>query len=147
MRIDAPVVAGGAELPEVVDAFCSTRLNRAVVVDEANRPIGVVSDAAVLRALGVAGSGVVGALMRNAGIANAPKATARDLMATPTYEVEPDATLSRVAQVMTEHRRKIVPVVDADRRLLGIIDRADLLRATQAALHNLTGTGPIDEDE
>lgn len=147
MRIDAPVVAGGAELPEVVDAVCSTRLNRAVVVDEANRPIGVVSDAAVLRALGVAGSGVVGALMRNAGIANAPKATARDLMATPTYEVEPDATLSRVAQVMTEQRRKIVPVVDADRRLLGIIDRADLLRATQAALHNLTGTGPIDEDE
>ena len=147
MRIDAPVVAGGAELPEVVDAVCSTRLNRAVVVDEANRPIGVVSDAVVLRALGAAGSGVVGALMRNAGIANAPKATARDLMATPTYEVEPDATLSRVAQVMTEHRRKIVPVVDADRRLLGIIDRADLLRATQAALHNLTGTGPIDEDE
>ena len=48
---------------------------------------------------------------------------------------------------MTEHRRKIVPVVDADGRLLGIIDRADLLRATQAALHNLTATGPAVEDE
>jgi CBS domain-containing protein len=48
---------------------------------------------------------------------------------------------------MTEHRREIVPVVDADGRPLGIIDRADLLRATLAPLHNLTITGQMDEDE
>jgi len=35
MRTDAPVVAVGASCPEVVDAVCSTRLNRAIVVDEA----------------------------------------------------------------------------------------------------------------
>lgn len=147
MRTDAPVVAADAELPQVVDVVCSTRLNRAVVVDEANRPIGVVSDAAVLRALGAAGSGVVGALMRGVGIASAPRVAARDLMATPTYAVEPGAALSQVARVMTEHRRKIVPVVDADGRLLGIIDRADLLRATHAALRDLASARATDEDE
>jgi CBS domain-containing protein len=146
MHADAPVVAADAQLPQVVDVVCSTRLNRAVVVDEGNRPIGMLTDAAVLRALGEAGRGVVGALMRGVGLSNAPKVSAQDLMVTPTYAVEPDAPLSSVARVMTEHRRKIVPVVDADGRLLGIIDRADLLRATHAALRNLAETA-TDADE
>jgi CBS domain-containing protein len=146
MRSDAPVVAAGAELPQVVDAVCSTRLNRAIVVDEAGRVVGVVSDAAVLRALGDAGGGVVGALMRGVGISNAPKAAARDLMTTPACSVEPDATLSQVARVMTENRRKIVPVVDGEGRLLGVIDRADLLHATRGALGELTDVS-ADEEE
>jgi len=147
MRTDAPVVAVGAELPEVVDAVCSTRLNRAIVVDEAKLVVGVLSDAAVLQALGSAGGGVVGALMRGVGISNAPKVAARDLMVTPTYALGPDAPLSEVARVMTQHHRKIVPIVDAAGRLLGIIDRADLLNATHGALLELASVGVVDEDE
>jgi CBS domain-containing protein len=146
MRSDAPVVSAAAELPQIVDAVCSTRLNRAIVVDEAGRAVGVVSDATVLKALGDAGGGVVGALMRGVGISNPPKVAARDLMTTPACSVEPDATLSQVARVMTEHRRKIVPVVDGDGRLLGVIDRADLLHATRGALGELTDAAG-DEDE
>jgi CBS-domain-containing membrane protein/PII-like signaling protein len=146
MRTDLPVVSADAGLPQVVDAVCSTRLNRAIVVDDAGRVVGVVSDAAVLRALGDAGGGLVGALMRGVGIADAPRATARDLMTTPAYSVEPDATLSEVARVMTEHGRKIVPVVDAEERLLGVIDRADLLHATHGALRDLTDMAADDED-
>ena len=147
MRTDAPVVSVGAELPQVVDAVCSTRLNRAIVVDEASRVVGVLSDAAVLQALGSAGGGVVGALMRGVGISNAPKVAAHDLMVTPTYAVGPNAPLSEVARVMTQHHRKIVPVVDAAERLLGIIDRADLLNATHGALLELASVGVVDEDE
>lgn len=147
MRTDAPVVPVSAELPEVVDAVCSTRLNRAIVVDEAGRVVGVLSDAAVLRALGSAGGGVVGALMRGVGISNAPKAAARDLMVTPTHAVGPGTALSEVARVMTEHHRKIVPVIDAAGRLLGIIDRADLLNATHGALLELASVAVVDEDE
>ena len=147
MRTQAPVVAISAELPEVVDAVCSTRLNRAIVVDEASRVVGVLRDAAVLRALGSAGGGVVGALMRGVGISNAPKVAASDLMVTPTCAVGPDTALSEVARVMTEHHRKIVPVVDASGRLLGIIDRADLLNATHGALLELASVAVVDEDE
>jgi len=105
----------------------------------------VLSDAAVLRALGSAGGGVVGALMRGVGISNAPQGGGSDLMVTPTCAVEPDAALSEVARVMTEHHRKIVPVVDAAGRLLGIIDRADLLNATHGALLELTAVAVVDE--
>jgi CBS domain-containing protein len=48
---------------------------------------------------------------------------------------------------MTERHRKIVPVVDAAGRLLGIIDRADLLNATHGALLELTAVAVVDEDE
>ncbi|HET7034143.1 MAG TPA: DUF190 domain-containing protein, partial [Thermomicrobiaceae bacterium] len=51
MTPEAPAVAADAGLPEVVEAVVSTRLNRAVVVDEARRPIGVVTDAELLRRL------------------------------------------------------------------------------------------------
>jgi CBS domain-containing protein len=85
--------------------------------------------------------------MRGVGLSNAPKVAARDLMVTPTCAVQPDSALSEVARVMTEHHRKIVPVVDAAGRLLGIIDRADLLNATHGALLELTAVAVVDEDE
>lgn len=147
MRPDAPVVPEDAELPEVVDAVCSTRLNRAIVVDRAGVVVGVVSDATVLAELGSAGSGVIGALMGRAAVRAGSGHTARDLMLTPSLVVGPDAPISEVARVMTEHRRKIVPVTDDSNRLLGIIDRADLLRATQAALAELTATAVVDEED
>ena len=147
MRTDAPVVEADADLPEVVDAVCSTRLNRAIVIDKDSRVVGVLSDAAVLRALGSAGGSVVGALMRGVGIADAPKVAARDLMTSHAHAVGPETALSQVARVMTEHRRKIVPVIDADGRLLGIIDRADLLHATHGALRELTAVAVVDDEE
>jgi CBS-domain-containing membrane protein len=51
--------------------------------------------------------------------------------------VDPDASIAEAARAMTEGRYKIVCVVDADRRLLGILDRADLLRAAQGVLSDL----------
>lgn len=147
MRSDAPVVDADAELPAIVDAVCSTRLNRAVVVDREKRVVGVVSDATVLRALGAAGGSLVGALMGRVRIGDGPKSTAREVMVAPSLSVEPDAPLSQVARIMTEHRRKIVPVTDTEGRLLGIIDRADLLLATQAALAELTDTATVDDED
>lgn len=150
MRVDVPVVGVEARLPEVVDVVCSTRLNRAVVVDGERRPVGIVSDAAVLRALGASSGGLVGALMGKVGLREGPDRTAGEIMVTPARVVATDAPLAEVALVMTEHGRKIVPVTEADGRLAGIIDRADLLRATNAALGALavpTGGVAPDEDD
>lgn len=148
MRTEVPKVQADATLDRVVDVVCSTRLNRAVVVDRENRVVGVISDAVVLRALGSASStNVVGALMRGAHLASPPTVVAHELMATPSYAVQPNTPLSAIARIMTEHRRKVVPVVDAEGRLLGVIDRADLLHATHGALRELTTIATLDEEE
>ncbi len=146
MRTDAPVVAATAPLREVVDVVASTRLNRAVVVDADRRVLGVISDADVLGSVeSSARPGVVGALMRVGGTA-AGKATAADVMHADAPVVEAGASLAEAAQLMVAHRRKILPVVDGERRLLGVIDRADLLHAASGVLGGTTGLDSEDDE-
>ena len=137
MRADAAVVRADANLDEVVDAVASTRLNRVVVVDPDGRVVGVISDADVLRSVEPAARpGVVGALMRVGGAASG-SATAADLMHADAPIVTRSTTLAEAAQAMVAHGRKVLPVVDDSGRLLGIVDRADLLRAASGALADL----------
>lgn len=146
MRTDGPVVASTAPLREVVDVVASTRLNRAVVVDADRRVVGVISDADVLGSVeSSARPGVVGALMRVGGTA-AGKATAADVMHADAPVVEAGTSLAEAAQLMVAHRRKILPVVDGERRLLGVIDRADLLHAASGVLAGTTGLDSEDDE-
>ena len=150
MRTDAPVVAVDAPLAEVVAAVASTRLNRAVVVDAGGRVVGIVSDAGVLRSVEAgARPGVVGALMRVGGRAHG-SATAGDVMYRNVPVVAAHATLAEAAEEIVARHRKILPVVDADGRLLGILDRADLLHAAWGelgALPRADAGDPDDEDD
>jgi len=137
MRTDAPVVAATAPIDEVVDAVASTRLNRVIVVDAERRVAGVISDADVLRSVEPAArSGVVGALMRAGGAASGA-ATAADLVHADAPVVRATTTLAEAAEAMVARGRKVLPVVDDDGRLLGIVDRADLLHAASGALDDL----------
>ncbi len=150
MRPDAPVVASDADLSAVLDAVTSTRLNQAIVVDAERRVLGVVTDADVLRSVDPeASSGVVGALMRGAGRAPGGGTTAGSLAGRAGLTLLPGTTIAEAARRMTEARVKVACVVDVEGRLLGVVDRADLLRATGDALREIAGTdaGPEREAE
>jgi CBS domain-containing protein len=149
MRGEAPTVPLEAGLPALLDAVVSTRLNRAVVVNGEQRVIGVVSDADVIRSVDPAADrGVIGALMRGVGRPASGKLTAADL-AKPALALGRETTIAEAARQMTEGSHKLLCIVDADGRLLGIVDRADLLRATGDALRNLAATSRrgIDDDD
>jgi CBS-domain-containing membrane protein len=51
----------------------------------------------------------------------------RDVMTTEVVTVEPSTPFKEIAARLAQHRIGAVPVVDADRRVLGIITEADLL--------------------
>jgi CBS-domain-containing membrane protein len=147
MRGEAPTVPPDAGLPTLLDAVASTRLNRAVVVDAERRVVGVVSDADVIRSVDPsADRGVIGALMRSAGRPASGKLTAADL-AKPALALGPETTIAEAARQMTEGGHKLLCVVDEDRRLLGIVDRADLLRATGDALRDLAASSRKGVDD
>jgi CBS domain-containing protein len=55
--------------------------------------------------------------------------TVADLMTSDFIYVRPDTKLTRVLQLMVEHRIRSIPVLDGDSRLTGIIAREDILRA------------------
>jgi len=67
------------------------------------------------------------------------EATARDLMSAPLITVEEGTDTTEIATLRTTHRIKRVPVV-REGRLVGIVSRADLLRALAPAVRE-AGSG------
>jgi CBS domain-containing protein len=140
MTRNVPAVRDDARLAEVLDAVVSTRLNRAVVIDGQGCVKGVVSDADVLRRLNPRlRLGVLGTLMRRGRMVpdEAARTTANELITAPALTVTPDTPIDQAARRMVETRRKILPIVDSEGRLLGIVDRAHLL----GAVRDRTGAG------
>jgi CBS domain-containing protein len=129
MRADVPTVSLQASLPEVIDAIVSTRLNRAVVVDAQRRVAGVVTDAELVRHLGER-PGIVSSLMRRAAaVPTTNDVKVADLMITDVVTTHPEVAVEEAMREMLARQRKILPVVDEQGRLIGIVDRFDLLQA------------------
>jgi CBS domain-containing protein len=59
--------------------------------------------------------------------------TVADVMVSDFIYVRPDTRLTRVLQLMVEHRIRSLPVIDGNSRLVGIIAREDVLKALAAA--------------
>lgn len=143
MRRDVPTVFLDTPLPEVLQAVISTRLNRCIVVDADRRVKGKVTDAEVLeRVTPALRPGVLQSIINRLPFIrprpeelraekHANARVAADLMI-ETAIVREDAPLRDAIVSMLSGRHKIVAVVDADDRLVGCLDRADLMHGLLA---------------
>lgn len=141
MSRQVPTVNANSALPEVLEAVVSTRLNRAVVVDDHARPLGVITDAELMRRLDPRHqSSIIRVLMRHIpflGLSPEEReelhvltgTRAGDLMISPALTVTQTMPVVDAARRMLERRYKILPVVEDTGQIVGLIDRADLLRA------------------
>ena len=57
------------------------------------------------------------------------KHTVNDIMTSDFIYVGADTRLTRVLQLMVDHRIRSMPVIDGDQRLTGIISRENVMRA------------------
>jgi len=57
------------------------------------------------------------------------KRTVTDVMTSEFIYVGGDTKLTRVLQLMVDHRLRSIPVIDSDQRLAGMISREDVMRA------------------
>ena len=62
------------------------------------------------------------------------KRTVNDIMTSDFIYVGTDTKLTRVLQLMVDHRIRSMPVIDNDQRLAGIISREDVVRALQRSV-------------
>jgi predicted transcriptional regulator len=58
--------------------------------------------------------------------------TVADIMTATFIYVSADTRLTRVLQLMVEHKIRSIPAIDSDHRLVGIIAREDVMRALAA---------------
>ncbi|MER6611759.1 CBS domain-containing protein [Streptomyces sp. NPDC000927] len=127
------VVRARHDLPfkEIARLLAANDVTAVPVVDDQDRPIGVVSEADLLRksADRADPSGLVPVPHLEAWErAKAEGARAEELMSAPAVCARPEWTVVEAARLMEAQNVKRLPVVDQTDKLLGIVSRSDLLR-------------------
>ncbi len=142
---DVTTVDEHASLSEVIDALILAPLKRVIVVDEQQRVRGIISDVDMLaRIREEARPGILKALTgwargKPVQTAHLPSGTwtlhagghareAADIMNRDVVTVVQMATVQETVERMIATRRKVLPVLDEQGRLLGAVGRSDLLR-------------------
>ena len=64
------------------------------------------------------------------------KRTVADVMTSEFIYVGGGTKLTRVLQLMVDHRLRSMPVIDSDQRLAGMISREDVMRALQRCVYD-----------
>ncbi|GAA2632408.1 CBS domain-containing protein [Streptomyces vastus] len=131
MTTDVVDVRQDATFTEIAKLLAEHGITAVPVVDDTDRPLGVVSEADLLRkeASRLDPAGLLPSLHPES--AERPKAdatTAEGLMTSPAVVARPEWTVVEAAQAMERSRVKRLPVVDESGRLIGVVSRADLLR-------------------
>ena len=122
-----------ADLHEAARLLSENRISGMPVVDDNNRVIGVISEADVLMLAGMKREHTFKDILRNILGEPVPARSGgnkvEDVMSFPPITSKADDEVMEVAKIFEERRIKRLPVVDNDGKLLGIVSRADIVRA------------------
>ena len=125
-----------ADLNEVTILLSEHRISGLPVVDGEDRVIGMITEADVLAMAGMKKGHVFKDIIRH--ILGEPLSghkgskRLRDVMTSPAITTGPEADIREIALTLDEKRIKRLPVVDEQGRLIGVISRADIVRAIGA---------------
>ncbi|MFP3991835.1 CBS domain-containing protein [Streptomyces sp. E11-3] len=127
------VVRARRDMPfkEIVKLLAENDVTAVPVIDELDRPVGVVSEADLLRKSSTQDDSFAPMPVPSAEAwerAKAEGTRAEELMSAPAVCARPEWTVVEAARLMELHGVKRLPVVDEADRLQGIVSRRDLLR-------------------
>lgn len=124
--MSSPVVSLFAEqtIPLAEDIMRFKHLRHLPVTDEHRRIVGLVSHRDLLRAQISSLTGLTNLERRS----RQEEVRVSQIMTHDVWTVEPDALASAAGQTLLDHAFGCLPVIDADRVLVGIITERDYLR-------------------
>ena len=139
MTADVVSVRPDVSIKDVAKILLKSGISAVPVVDENGSPIGMVSEGDLIPrpepegearrdwwlALLAEGEALNPDFLANLKTSNR---MASDIMSSPVVSVAPDADIGEIARLLANYRIKRVPVVH-DGHVVGIVSRADLLRA------------------
>jgi len=122
-----------ADLHEAARILSENRISGMPVVDESSHVVGVISEADVLTLAGMKREHTFKDILRTILGEPVPARTGgntvEDVMSFPPITSRADDDIAEIAKVLEEKMIKRLPVVDAEGKLIGIISRADIVRA------------------
>jgi CBS-domain-containing membrane protein len=117
---------------ELVRLMAVHRISALPVVNDGGGVVGIVSEADLLHKEQYQDStdtqGWLARRRHRVARAKAAGRTAAEVMSAPVITVGPEVSVPMAAKLLARHGIKRLPVVDGQRRLVGIVSRADLLR-------------------
>jgi CBS domain-containing protein len=124
MTRDVKTVSRNVTLLELEDLFEKDGFN-AYPVEESSQVVGLVSKFDFLACFVFSPASMVPRYD------DLMKRTVGDIMTSEFIYVATDTKLTRVLQLMVDHRIRSMPVIDDDQRLAGVISREDVMCALQ----------------
>jgi len=142
MTRDVVTINPEADLKEAARRLSGLRISGMPVVDAEHRVLGVISEADILSLAGVKKGHTFKDVLRHVLGAPLPVRkkgnTVGEVMSSPAITTDPDRDIRAVAAILDEKRIKRLPVVDEEGRLVGVIARADIVRAMGMGLEKKT---------
>jgi CBS domain-containing membrane protein len=136
MTKDVVAVNPDTPVADVAAAMGRRGISGVPVVDRENRVVGVISEKDFLSRMGVTEPqnfmSLVAGCLKTKGCVALPikKALAGDIMSSPAVTVAPDTPVRDIAAILTARGINRVAVSDPVGRLLGLVSRGDIVRAT-----------------
>jgi CBS domain-containing protein len=128
MTTEVVTAKSNMQLRDVARLLIERRFSGLPVVDREERVIGVVSETDLVLNLSTRETRPRGAIGRLGLRRRAEAETASEAMTSPAITISPDAPLAVAASLITDAGVNRLPVVEGE-RLVGIVTRADVLRA------------------
>jgi CBS domain-containing protein len=139
MTREVTTVAPEARLAEVVEKLLDKPYTALPVVNAARRIVGIISDTDLLER----GDMEVSISLKKASDPDLARSliqrlqqnarTVSQVMTPDPVTISPQASLSDAARLMGKQNLKRLPVIDADKRVVGMLSRFDILRALAAS--------------
>jgi CBS domain-containing protein len=118
---------------EVADILMEKNISGLPVVDKDKKVIGIITQADILSMIGVSREHTFKDLLRHMLGETLPERRigdhVGDIMTSPALTIKPDANIAEAVRIMTEKRIRRLTVTDDNGILIGILTRADILKA------------------
>lgn len=126
-------VRGDTEIKEAARLLSENRISGMPVIDDSGKVIGIVTEADILASAGIKREHRFMDTLKHLFGEPVPSGRkgeyVKEIMTSPAITTYSDADIRDIAKILDEKRIKRLPVVDKEGRLIGIISRADIIKA------------------
>lgn len=133
MTTDVIVVEKFESVMHVAEILSENNISGLPVVDKKKKVIGIITQADILSVVGMSRDHTLKDILKYMLGEPLPERKSGDIvgdiMASSPRTIRPDANIAEAARVMDERKIRRLPVVDEENILVGIISRADILKA------------------